>query len=491
MNAPVLAQSSLLEPGRNCMDIANAERLAIIIDAEDYFRCARRAMLNARRRITLIGWDFDARIKLDRAQDLEGPDTLGQFVYWLVKRSPDLEVFLLRWNAGIGGLLKRGSTPFTLLKWMSHPRIHTKLDGAHPVASSHHQKIVLIDDCLAFCGGIDMTGDRWDTRDHKPNDERRRRPTTKRRYKPWHDATTAITGPAVDLVARICRERWRDAGGTPSMDPIEANASCWPDGLRAQFHDIPLAVARTIPKYKDRAAIHEIERLWSDQIAAARERVYIESQYFASRVIASAIGKRLLEENGPEFVIVNPQTAEGWLEPIAMDTARARLLEGLRRIDRFSRLRVYHPFNAGGEAIYVHAKILIVDDRILRIGSANVNNRSMRLDTECDVVFDTALGKKRYSDRIAGVRNDLLAEHLGSTEHEIAETLAETNSLIDTIERLRGERQTLRPYSIPDLSDAEEWLADNEVLDPEGPDEMFEPLSKRGLWRNALSVFRR
>src|SRR3546814_20613319 len=74
-----------------------------------------------------------------------------------------------------------------------------------------------------------------------------------------------------------------------------------------------------------------------------------------------------------------------------MDTARARLFEALKARDVHGRFRLYHPFTARGEPIYVHAKILIVDDRVLRVGSSNMNNRSMRLDTECAVTLDAAL----------------------------------------------------------------------------------------------------
>ena len=105
------------------------------------------------------------------------------------------------------------------------------------------------------------------------------------------------------------------------------------------------------------------------------------------------------------MVLVNPVSSIGWLEPIAMDTARARLFEALRRLDRHQRLRLYHPVTAAGEAIYVHAKLMIVDDEVLHVGSSNMNNRSMRLDTECDVTIDAALeGNRQATTGIARIR---------------------------------------------------------------------------------------
>jgi phosphatidylserine/phosphatidylglycerophosphate/cardiolipin synthase-like enzyme len=184
-----------MQVGKECWRVERAEQMAVIVDAEKYFRTARVAMMGAKRRILLIGWDFDARIELEPGVDRPGePKKLGDFMLWLVEREPDLEVFVLRWDTGAIKSLFRGSTIFTMMKWMKHKRIHTKLDGHHPTAASHHQKIVIIDDALAFCGGIDMTGDRWDTRDHRDDDPHRIQPSGKP-YKPWHDAISAVQGP--------------------------------------------------------------------------------------------------------------------------------------------------------------------------------------------------------------------------------------------------------------------------------------------------------
>ncbi|WP_419808339.1 phospholipase D-like domain-containing protein [Sphingomonas sp.] len=455
-----------------------AERFSVLVDAERYFEVARVALLQARSRIMLIGWDFDARIKLSGDERGEGePATIGEFLYWLVERTPTLELYLLRWDVGALKSLFRGSTVFTVLKWMRHPRIHTKLDGHHPTGGSHHQKVVSIDDCFAFCGGIDMTSERWDTRGHRDEEPRRRTPAGKP-YKPWHDATTALSGPAAAALAELCRGRWASATGE-RLAPVKPEGDCWPANLDADLEHVEVGIARTVPDMPDQEAVHEIERLFLHQIAEARRTVYIESQYFASRKVAEAIAVRLQEADGPEFVIVNPTSAEGWLQSLAMDGARARLMKALRQVDRHGRLAMYHPFTAGGEPIYVHAKIMVVDGASIRVGSANINNRSMRLDSECDVLIADG---DRVGEQATALRNGLIAEHLGMEAAHVGATI-DTHGLIGAIEALRGNRRSLRPYELPDLGDAGRWLADNELLDPEGPDEMFEPLSDRGLFR--------
>jgi phosphatidylserine/phosphatidylglycerophosphate/cardiolipin synthase-like enzyme len=121
---------------------------------------------------------------------------------------------------------------------------------------------------------------------------------------------------------------------------------------------------------------------------------------------------------------------------------------------------------------------------MLRIGSANLNNRSMRLDTECDVSIDADRHPGHGLEaQVAAVRSGLLAEHLCVAPERFEAVHRESGSLIRAIERLRSAGKSLRDYEIPDLSAVEAWLADHEVLDPEGPEEMFEPLTQRGLFR--------
>jgi phosphatidylserine/phosphatidylglycerophosphate/cardiolipin synthase-like enzyme len=482
-----MSQPHLNIPGEPQVDrwrTETATRATVIIDAADYFAAARQAMLKAKHRIMLVGWDFDARIPLNPTTTDDGPAKVGDFIHWLAERTPGLDIYLLRWSMGAVKALARGTTIITLIKWMTHPRIHTKLDSAHPLGASHHQKIVVVDDCFAFCGGIDMTDGRWDTREHLDDNPTRHAPNATPNP-PWHDATCALDGPVAAALGELCRARWERAGGG-SLEPVASGADCWPDALNADFENVEVAIARTLPEYEGRTAVHEIEALYFTLIHQAQKSLYIESQYFASRRVAEAISKRLDEPDGPEIVIINPVTAEGWLEPIAMDTARARLYKALMQHAGHARFRIYHPHTEGGAQIYVHAKILVADDLIIRVGSSNLNNRSMRLDSECDVMISVLNDDDRA--RIIKIRNGLIAEHLGLSLEPVSAAIETNGSMIAAIEQLRGVKNRLRPYALPEVTDAAKWLADNEVLDPEGPDEMFEPLSGKGLFRGRLSL---
>src|SRR5688500_2556081 len=165
-----------------------------------------------------------------------------------------------------------------------------------------------------------------------------------------------------------------------------------------------------------------------------------------------------------------------------MDAARLKLMAAIGHKDPGNRFRIYVPVTKGGEDIYVHAKVAIVDDRLLRVGSSNLNNRSMGLDSECDVTIDTALPANRDTGpAITALRHRLLAEHLGCNQAQLAEAERQERSLVDAIEALRGEGKTLELLDMEALGATQEFIAANELLDPESPDAMLDPIARRGL----------
>ncbi|KMO39406.1 hypothetical protein VP06_04310 [Methylobacterium aquaticum] len=478
------SDSRLLVPGTTTWRNARADRLTPIVDAAAYFRHLRTALLHARSSVLFIGWEFDTRIKLAPDDPVAGlPEELGPFLSELIHRRPGLSVRVLQWNLGLLGTLLRGTTPFYLLNWMSARRFTFRLDGAHPAGASHHQKIVVIDDVLAFCGGIDVTDDRWDTSEHRDGDGHRVRPSG-RTYAPFHDATVAVDGDAAAALGDLARERWRRATGERIAPPAPAKHDTWPAGLAPLLRDVEVGITRTEPAYRDRPAIREVEQLYLAAIQRARRTIYFESQYFAARCIVEALAGRLAETNPPEVVIVNPDRARGWLEESAMGRGRTRALHYLAAADHSGRCRFYQPITAGGAPIYVHAKVMIVDDDVLRIGSSNLNNRSMGFDTECDLAVEAAGMPGReaaFAATVRAFRARLLAEHLG-TVAEVVEVAVQDDggSLIRTIEQLRARGgKTLVPIEMPKSAGIVP-LPDGELLDPEQAEPVW-----RAAWHAA------
>ena len=471
---------TVLRVDANCWRIARADRVAVIVDAADYFSHIRQAMAKAEHRILLIGWDFDTRIALDRAKPgWEHGETLGSFLLALSKRKPGLLIDILKWDVGALKMLFRGAAIVTLIRWAMRRQITFKLDSAHPPGCSHHQKIVIIDGALAVCGGIDMTGDRWDTSEHHDDEPRRRRPNG-RTYGPWHDVTMMMDGAAAKAVAALGHDRWKRATGR-ELKPVSDAGDLWPDGLEPTFEGVDIAISRTRAEYEDNPEIREIEALYLDLIASAKRFIYAENQYFTSRKIGEAIARRMAEPDPPEIILIGPLKADGWLEQVAMDAARVRLAQAIGKSDGAKRFRIYTPATRGGEPIYVHAKLMIVDDRVLRIGSSNMNNRSLGLDSECDATIESDDDARR--ETIEALRLRLLAEHLDVAPDDLAAQIGKGGSMIAAIEALRGPGKTLVPLDLSAPSEVETFIADNELLDPEDADGFFEPLSQRGLFR--------
>ena len=349
--------------------------------------------------------------------DPNWPDKLGAFINKLVKERPSLRVHILKWDLGVIATLGRGATPLFILDWMTSKRIAFRLDRVHPLGASHHQKIVVIDDVLAFCGGIDVTVGRWDTREHKDKDPRRTSPFGFRQP-PWHDATAAVSGEAAKALGVLARQRWQHAT-KEELPPVAAEA-IWPEDLEVTLDDVEVGISRTQPADDGEAEVREIETLYLDAIGRARRLIYLESQYFASHKIGEALALRLREGDGPEIVVINPQAASGWLEEEVMGSARSLIIRDLAAADAHDRFRIFYPVAAGGTPIYVHAKIMIVDDTFLKVGSSNLNNRSMGLDTECDIALEAPADRNgKIAARIRALRHDILAEHLGVRPDEV------------------------------------------------------------------------
>jgi phosphatidylserine/phosphatidylglycerophosphate/cardiolipin synthase-like enzyme len=293
-----------------------------------------------------------------------------------------------------------------------------------------------------------------------------------------------MEGEVAATLGQLGRSRWHRAGGEELQSVDPPTDSIWPEELTVQFEDVEVGIARTRAEHGGCRQVCEIVELFEQQIARAKHFIYAESQYFASRRIAEALCKRLAEPDPPEVLIVHPCNADGWLEQQAMDHARAQLVHTLGTVDTHNRFNLYVPYT-GETPIYVHAKIMIVDDRILRIGSANMNNRSMGLDSECDVFIDCDRpGNDHACDGIAALRHSLLAEHCGLEESEVAGLLERHGSMHAMIQALGMERgRTLRRFELEEPTDAEKALAESGLLDPEKPDELLEPFAKGGLFR--------
>lgn len=460
---------SVCVPGRNCFARGRADRLALLIDGEAYFRTFMQAAERAQRSITILAWDFDSRTRLhfDPAAPGAPPARLGEFLNWLARRRHRLMVRILDWDYPMVFGTDRELPPRLGLGWKPHRRVHFCYDNTHPVSASHHQKIVVIDDALAFVGGFDLTVRRWDTPAHRPDDSRRE--CADKAYPPFHDLMLMFDGEAARAIGEVARERWLAATGHRIPEAKDASDP-WPDSVRPELTGIDVALARTLPPQADAPPVNEVEQLFLDMIASARERIYIESQYFTAGSVGEALAARLAEPDGPEVIVVVRLFSHGWLEEHTMHVLRTRLVERLSAADRHGRFRILYPHIDGladKVCIDLHSKLMIVDDDMLRVGSANLSNRSMGMDSECDAVIE-ARGNARVQAYIRDVRHRLLAEHLDVEVAAVVAAFETHGALGPAIEALSGRTRTLLPLNRqPDWPEAVIELA--RVGDPQQP----------------------
>lgn len=459
-------RETILRPGRNCWRVADASRVAVLVDAASYFEAFVHAVLRARESVIIVGWDIQSGARLMPEMPDGYPAELGPFLDAVVRRNRRLRVHLLDWDFSLVFALERELLPAIRLGWRTHRRVTFCLDGEHPLGGCHHQKLVVVDDAVAFLGGLDLTTNRWDTPAHLADDPRRALPDGKT-YTPFHDVQVAVSGTAAADLGRLARARWRRATGR-QLRPPRPGSDPWPPDLRPDFEHVPVGIVRTEPAFEGRQEVREVEALYRDAIAAARRSIYVENQYLTSSIVRDALAARLAEPDGPEIVMVLPRCCSGWLEESTMGVLRGRLLRHLREADVHGRLRVYRPQLPGDVLLNIHAKVMVVDDVLLRVASSNLSNRSMGLDTECDLALEAA-GDPRTAAGIAGVRDRLLAEHLGVSPDRVAATLAETGSLIGTVERLQGLPRTLVPLEDGPPGWLDQALPDEPLVDLERP----------------------
>lgn len=481
-----MTSETILNEGRNCWRRPHADRAALLVDGSAYFAALADAIERAEQQILMVGWDFHSQVRLRRdaaRPDAGDDDQLVALLERQVRARRRLRVHILAWDFAMIYALERQWQPLVHFEKKTHRRISYRLDDHHPLGGSHHQKIVVIDDALAFCGGLDVTGGRWDTRDHPAHDPRRNDPGLPD-YHPFHDMQLAVDGDAARALGALARERWRRATGR-QLDARTGPGDPWPPGLRAGFRDVRVGISRTRPAYDGDAEVREVEALWVDALHAARDAIYLENQYLTSHVIGDALTERLRDPHGPEVVAVIPANLSGWLERNTMGVLTARLARRLREADRFGRLRLVHPtLPERGDHLTVHAKLLIVDDRLLRVGSANASNRSMGLDSECDLALEST-PERDIGRQIEAVRDDLLAEHLGAKGGEVAAAIRERGSLVAAVDALSGGDRTLALLE-PELSGwVDDLVPDAAVLDPERPIDLDEFWERFAAGRDA------
>jgi phosphatidylserine/phosphatidylglycerophosphate/cardiolipin synthase-like enzyme/uncharacterized membrane protein YdjX (TVP38/TMEM64 family) len=436
--------SPLFQPGRTVWRVERARRAVVLIDGAAFFAAVREAFLQARRTIFIVGWDIDSRTELVGEQPpTDGfPTSFAAFLTELAAQRPELQIHLLLWDYSLVYAHEREPLPRLALNWQMPPQVTLCLDSTVPFGSSQHQKLVVVDDALAFSGGLDLTIRRWDTSRHEPDNPRRVDPAGEP-YRPFHDVQMMVDGEAARALALLARARWCHAnGGKPEVWP---EGQPWPESVEPDFTDVEVAITRTQPRYHREEEVREAEALFIESIGRAERTIYIENQFMTSGVVASALARRLREQPELEVVMVAPRSHDSFVERRTMRNGRIRFWRTVKAAGG-ARVRLLYPsIEENGQSTYtmIHSKIMVVDDSFLRVGSANLNNRSMGADTECDLAIEAATDRERTT--ITRLRNRLLGEHCGVSAEDVAAAVAEQGSLVRVADQLCRNGHCLSP----------------------------------------------
>jgi len=465
-----------------------AGRVAFLVDSAAYFAAAKFAISRARRQVLLLGWGFDPRTRLTpRAEDA---GEIGTLLRWLATRRPELDVRVLIWKSALPISASQHFFPHRARRWFRASSVRFRLDASVPYGACHHQKVLVVDDAVAFCGGADFGVDRWDTPAHLDDEPGRANPGGGR-HPPRHEVMMMMDGPAAQALGDLARTRWTRADGqTPAPSAQDAGpdlrSSLWPEGLDADLHDVEVAIARTEPAWRGRAEIREVEALHLESIRQARRSIYLENQYFASPVVAEALAARLAEPDGPDVALISSLHSPSYFDRLTMDRARSDLIARLRAADVYGRFRAYCPLTAGGRPIVVHSKVAVIDERIARVGSGNLNNRSGGFDTECDVAVETRSSREEAA--VSGFRARLVG-HFAGVEADKAQAFIAERGLakgMDALAAAGGGR--LSPLRATEMGPVARLIATYHLGDPCDPADSWRPGRRRRRLRAQMSL---
>ncbi|HEY7259619.1 MAG TPA: phosphatidylserine/phosphatidylglycerophosphate/cardiolipin synthase family protein [Gaiellales bacterium] len=411
-----LGKQALTAPPGGWADDAPPPRagndLTLLIDGHEALGAMVEEIRGARSHVHLTGWFMSPDFVLQESSEPVVLRTL------LAEAADRVDVRVLLW-AGAPAPVFRPSRR-TVRRVRDQLRaagpIRCELDACERPLHCHHEKTIVIDDRVAFVGGIDLTnlsGDRRDTSAHPP-----------RARLGWHDAAARVEGPAVADVARHFALRWEAVTHerVPEAEPRPSAGSS-----TVQF-------VRTIPEHiyaACRQGSFGILESYMRTLRAARRLVYIESQYLWSPEIVDVLAEKLRHPPDERFrlVLVLPRKPKG-----GGDDTRGALAELIEADDGAGRVLACCLNARSGPAadpIYVHAKLAVVDDTRLIVGSANLNDHSLLNDTEACIVTDDA-------NLARSTRLRLWAEHL---ERGIDDVAGDPAELVDRLWRPIADEQ--------------------------------------------------
>lgn len=469
-----------------CVKISPLQQALVLVDGDAYYRAFYDVARTARRSLCMLGWQFDTLAQLLPNGDQSDQDRFLPFLNALCEAAPELRVFIGVWDYSLVYAIEREWFQRWKFEQQAHARIEFRLLRHPQPGGAHHQKIVVVDERVAFTGGFDVCDERWDERSHAIHHPRRIN-VKGRPYGPFHDVQVMLTGRVVRELSTLFWQAWSH-GRTNGVGEWHDTRQAGPDVPRTEPESIPtfspdgtplsasrVGLSRTIYGGSN-GGVYEVQRLYECSIAAAERLIYIENQYFTSRAVTQALAARLSERHRAklQILLVMPNGGHSKKEQFVLGSRQRLMLcllsELAHQYGHQMRLLMSCPKQgSNSQATYIHSKLMIVDDRLLTIGSANLMNRSFRVDYELNVSFDAALEPPeraaRLTDEIASLRASLLAEHAGLAECDSFRAVDTLVKRVDEVCELRDSKLACQALRFPPT----DGPLRAEVFDPSGP----------------------
>jgi phospholipase D1/2 len=475
----------ILQPEKNCWTISQVTQSGLLIDGRDYYRAFYQAARNAEDYILISGWQFDSDVALLRGRDADAAADSVQFLTFLnnlCEQNQRLRIYILAWDFTVLYSLDREWFQDWYFNWTTNERFTFCFDCCECFGAAHHQKFVVIDGGLAFVGGLDICSGRWDDRDH-PVDSPARVNSDQNGYGPFHDVQSYHAGPAAQKLAELFAARWKCVNAADLQLPASSANYQLPFRPTVALQAESIAISRTqAGVWGGQKPIQEIRRLFLDAIDAAEQLIYVENQYFSSTALYKALVDRMMDSRRSQLdiVLIIAKDADAFVEQLSIGIVQEKLLRELQSIaaETGHSFGIYYPASVRGDgkesATYIHSKLFLVDDRFLSVGSANMNNRSLGLDTELNVTWEAPATEHEVGRAIRAARVDLLAEHVGIREPQVLDSLSRSRGLVKYLNRLADNGSyRLRHHPLDGVSEDYLWvtsvLPEGLPFDPEGP----------------------
>ncbi len=443
-----MTTNPIFQRSETCWRVDFARHATPLVDCANYYAAVHAAICNARKSIFIVGWEIDSGLHLLRGpaeSATKYPSALIDLLSWKAQSDAIMQIYLLRWDSSLAFVTEREFMAGYTWTANTPENVHVCLDASAPIAGSHHQKIILIDDELAFCGGMDIARQRWDTRQHLEINELRN--DANGPYGPYHDVQIMVDGPIVRSFGELVRERWFRAAdyearpfsppsnqlATTAPEDLQSPiAASWPSAFPPQVFNVECAIARTIPASDTGDGIHEVSQMYLNLIRQAKHFIYIENQFLTVDMIAKTLNIQLRDQPNLRVLIASSHNPQGIFEREGMWAGRIDFKGELEEGVASERVKMVCSGlkSEFGDITYkrIHSKVFVVDSSYVTIASSNLNNRSMVLDTECDITL-AANGDAKIEAWMANFRNDLIAEHSGLSIENIDQLIRNRESL--------------------------------------------------------------